>query len=284
MRKTAESDVFVRHRPVRYMMRCCILLVVLTTSAGAAVSGNSFPVWTDGSFTLGIKHTPVDVTNTASWNQFFSQPFTNASGAAVVYMLFGTGGTPRLRVDSCKTLFKADEKGLSQLAPGQDGARPSWIAYREWATHCYAGRMVHRMVKSPASSLQGFVLNAHTVGELPVDFYPAISPDEQAVIAKAKSRGKDFGDLLHGAAISYSKTDQIVTIKYPDGGTQVLWLIAKGDYNHDGVCDMLVQSTNQIGGSGTYRAQTLYVVTRKSAKERLVTLKVFSPMSGQPLL
>lgn len=284
MGKTAEISVYVRHRPVRYMMRCFILLVVLTTSAGDAVSGNRFPVWTDGSFTLGIKHTPIDVTNTESWNQFFSQPFTDASGVAVVFMLFGKGETPRMHVGSCMTLFKADEEGLSQLAPGKDGARPSWIAYREWATHCYAGRMVHRMFKSPASSLQAFVLNGHTVGELPVDFYPTISPDEQAAIAKAKSRGKDFGDLLHGAAISYFKTDQIVTVKYPDGGTQVLWVIAKGDYNHDGVYDMLVQSRYQIGGSGTYMAQTLYVVTRKSAKERLVTLKVFSPMSGQPLL
>ena len=59
-----------------------------------------------------------------------------------------------------------------------------------------------------------------------------------------------------------------------EGGTQELALVAKGDFNGDGIEDMLITSRDSVEG-GSYRAIRLFLLTRISASSAITVLREY---------
>jgi len=56
-----------------------------------------------------------------------------------------------------------------------------------------------------------------------------------------------------------------------EGFSQMLLLWGRGDFNGDGIEDLLVQSLDMLTG-GTYRSMRLFVLTRRTVNGRLSVL------------
>lgn len=66
--------------------------------------------------------------------------------------------------------------------------------------------------------------------------------------------------------------NRTVVVTDGTGGSQVMQMLAEGDFDHDGINDMLISSSNSLMG-GSYHAAHLYIVSRLKAGDPLVLRK-----------
>lgn len=173
-------------------------------------------------------------------------------------------GSESMMVDSCKKVFMADKKGL-----GSARSYRQTKVYRSWAAPCYALRALGRATPAQRSFVKGFVLDAEQVKALPVAMAPAISSSDRRKMAKIRDAGGTLGDYIGDKSVEVEANKQggafgTVTVRGSDGG-QSIQLLAKGDFNHDDIEDLLLSTYVWVtGGSpgGSYAAHGLFVVSR----------------------
>lgn len=180
-------------------------------------------------------------------------------------------------VDSCRQLFKADEAGMIEPAPNSGY---SLQQYRVAAASCYAGRVIATAVPAKKSFVKDFIFNAATLRELPPDMGFFISNSEMEKLERAKKQGDQLGSFLTGAKFSFKNTpnEKVAEIKYSDDSKQTFVLTAKGDFNNDGIEDLLIYTVSSVAG-GTYRAIGLYAITKLGPNAHYVIVKKY-PVGG----
>lgn len=259
-------------------LRFCTLVAVAVLAAEApkctrGAINEFYPVTTAGQFT--INNTPVNPSDPTIWIKFASRLFINNDGDLSRFVV-SNRDDDKMIVNSCKTLFKADFQGFNNLQMTAGG----WGYYRLWAENCYNALFVSRMIPSKISYVATFNLNASTVKLLPAD---VMSPYEFENPNDGVHARGDIGDLLpaHPAKITYDAKAGEVAVRYATGGTQYFSITARGDYNHDGVEDLLVGTYYTIGGGGDLSYRELFVITRTQPNGPFRILKSFSPTTGK---
>ncbi|MCP4272528.1 MAG: hypothetical protein GY781_11255 [Gammaproteobacteria bacterium] len=118
-----------------------------------------------------------------------------------------------------------------------------------------------------ASHLSKLSLNKDFAKQAPASFALTIS-DEQTKKAEAAANWNEVSQIK-----KVSKQHDMQSTFYDhSGGIQRLSLMAKGDYNGDGIEDQLLYMENSVEG-GSYSSAKAYIITRMSADAPLKLLK-----------
>jgi hypothetical protein len=176
-------------------------------------------------------------------------------------------------VDNCEKLFSANEKSLGPIPI-------ELSAYQYMALKCYIGKAISRAKSSKMSYVANWVLDKSTVKQLPPQLAFIISSDDQEAVGRAEARHDPLGAMFPSANISLKAVKDNHHVVVDDGvSVQEMALVAKGDFNGDGVEDLLVSSENHLSG-GRYRQYGLYVVTRLKKGGALTLVKTYSVMTS----
>ncbi len=137
---------------------------------------------------------------------------------------------------------------------------------------CEALKMMLLARPSKLTFLDGFHLDAKALVLLPAAFYLDLSPDEEADLKAAAIAGrtwKDFDPTVHVA----KTTDERVQLLVKGTGYDAnLSEYARGDFDHDGVEDILIRRFAYPHG-GSMTDYTVFLLTRDSQTAPLRTLK-----------
>ncbi|MDA7747067.1 hypothetical protein N8878_07035 [Psychromonas sp.] len=123
---------------------------------------------------------------------------------------------------------------------------------------CSTWEQQSHFAPSRVSYLNTLKLDESFANQAPTALALTIS-DEQKVKAKTASSWNDFSKIIK--VISNSDTQS--TYYDQTGGIQRLSLMAKGDYNGDGIEDCLLFMENSVEG-GSYSSTEVYIITRMS--------------------
>ncbi len=176
------------------------------------------------------------------------------------------GGKP-LVIDRCTRLFAAVESGLT--AWGADQA-----IFDGWMVKCDAVRSLIGATAPKQDFLGDFTLDERGIKALPVGVAFQISRDDERKVASIKSTGGSLGDYLGSVTLKAlgKPEDRRMIVHDDSGASQLLSVLAEGDFDHDGINDLLISSNNSMTG-GSYHAAHLYIVSRLSAGGPLVLRK-----------
>lgn len=176
-------------------------------------------------------------------------------------------------VASCEALFRADS----------DGMRPHVYRdlkdYRSWAFGCYAVRAVSEASIARKSFVSDFSFDLSRVKNLPVELASVTSKDDVRKVKAIQARRGSLGDYLENASVKLEKGTPArgVGIQDGSGGSQGIHWMASGDFNHDGVEDLLISTYSTVSG-GDYATYGLYLVSRDGLGAPLTLLKVYPVM------
>ncbi|MDC9509081.1 hypothetical protein [Pseudoalteromonas sp. Angola-4] len=170
---------------------------------------------------------------------------------------------PAIKVDSCKVLSKALREGYKSSDYKQQNAL---IATNKI---CTTWADMGKLKPSNESFLGSFKHGAALPKKLPPELSLIISNDDERRLAKANS----WEEMSHIQKMETVNDDQAI---YYDnsGGIQRLTIMAKGDYNQDGIEDVVLHMANAVE-RGSYSSSYSYVVTRLAADAPYTLLKQF---------
>lgn len=133
--------------------------------------------------------------------------------------------------------------------------------------NCRVWNEMSLLTKSKISYLSSINVDRNFSNQAPPEFSLIISKDDERRLAKAKS----WQEMSHIKNITQLNDDQAI---YYDnsGGIQKLTLMAKGDYNQDGIEDAVLYMENSVEG-GSYSSTHAYIITRLTAKAPYTLLK-----------
>ena len=199
-----------------------------------------------------------------AWRDALSQPWRN--GNSLVTFVASKEGED-MTVDSCDTLFTAVTNEMR--AYGTDGA-----IFDGWAVTCYAAKVLVDGVGPKKNFLGKFPLNENGVKALPVGLAFTVSREEEETVAALASRRGTLGDFLPNMTLKAvgKSENRTVVVNDGTGSSQFIRVLAEGDFDHDGINDLLISSSNSLRG-GSYHASHLYIVSRLKVGGPLVLRK-----------
>jgi hypothetical protein len=208
----------------------------------------------------------------AEWRDVLTTPW-RMNGTPVSFPV--GDGRARVNVKSCAELFDVRKRALSPA--GQDAA-----IYQGWALKCHAIRLLIDAARPKQDFLGDFSLDGNKVRALPAGMAFSISHDDERRVSDISRRKGLLGEYLKGATVEviHSSAGRQVTIKDADGGIQRLTVLARGDFDHDGIGDVLVAASNEVVG-GDYRASYLFIVSRRAADGPLELRRTVSLSSAK---
>ena len=234
---------------------CLALLAVLCTARpaeAAATHGGDGIEWY-GDMHLGDAR-PAAL---ADWKNLQDRAWQQ-DGRPVSFAVSAPSGHAGI-VDHCGKLAAAARDGLRPQA--QDAA-----IYNAWGLKCAAVRLLSAVTAPKHDYLGHFALDNARVRALPSGLAFSISRDDARKLAAIAGRKGTLGDYLAGATIEVAGAGHgghAVIVDAQDG-TQRLAVLARGDFDRDGIADVLVATSSEVAG-GDYRASCLYVISRLSA-------------------
>ncbi|GAB3028418.1 hypothetical protein GCM10027285_08380 [Oleiagrimonas citrea] len=237
------------------------IFLVAVLATGCAEAGNAFPVKVYGGFVLkGSAKSPQGVDQ---WNQWLQQAWRNPDGDPLAFAV-GKDGAKKAEVGNCEQLFSADRQGLELVQPLDR------MIYRGWAAKCYAARLIRDGKSSRVSHVSGFRFDRAHVDRLPVGMRFVVSPSDQG-----DDGHKTLGPFLRKAKMEFSNQEDSMYafVTYPDGRTQAITLVARGDFDHDGTEDLLFRSYNRMNGGGSYASLAMYLVSRSGGASAMRVVK-----------
>lgn len=116
------------------------------------------------------------------------------------------------------------------------------------------------------SHLKDLKWDEHVLPLLPPQLAINVSEEATHKAAAAGARGESWPEFDKSVTAEADGPDQIEV--HGDGFVERLILWGRGDFNHDGIEDLLVQSLDTLT-EGTYRNTRLFVVTRKTGSGKL---------------
>jgi hypothetical protein len=153
------------------------------------------------------------------------------------------------------------------------------ITMESWFKAACEPLLYLRMAK-PAriSHVARFRLSENPLSVLPPTLGPIISGDTRDRVEQGIAEGKRWAELFPGTMIESAKPTE-VRLNH-EGHVVILTLVAWGDFNGDGVEDMLVYRASHVV-EGTLRHYGHVVLTRLGEGERLSVIDV-DLYSGEP--
>jgi len=174
-------------------------------------------------------------------------------------------------------VFNADR--CSQILPDL----PQLETYRHFESRsfmyltalCVATESIAKARPARYSALSTFKLDAELPQHVPKNLALIISVSEWKKIAQ----NKKIVSWAQAETVKFVSKDGEYRAKYAMiGAYQEISLIARGDFNHDGVEDLLLLAQSHVVG-GTYAAHRLFWVTKKNTNSPITLIREFPPDS-----
>lgn len=203
----------------------------------------------------GLELGDVSASSSKQWQLLLSEPWK--LGGDPVTLSVSNQGSVVASVDSCTKLFEAVDKNMQ--AEGPDKA-----IFDGWAVQCYAVRALVAATVPKNNFVGSFSLDEKGIKALPVGLALQISRDDERKVASITSKGGTLGSFFGSMTLKLlgKAEDREVIVQDDSSGTsQLLSVLAEGDFDHDGINDLLISSEDSMTG-GSYSAAHLYVVSR----------------------
>jgi len=164
-------------------------------------------------------------------------------------------------VNNCKALTKKIESGYY----AEKEYEHSFI--NAININCGVWYEMAKITSSKVSYISNIFSDSHFAEKAPPEFALIISRDDERRLAKAKS----WQEMSKIQKVKKLNSDQAV---YYDNsaGIQNLTLMAKGDYNQDGIEDAILYMENSVEG-GSYSSTHAYIITRLAENAPYTLLK-----------
>lgn len=177
---------------------------------------------------------------------------------------FEEGTAHPAAVSNCVQLL-AQRRNSSQAQASDMETR----AERSTLVECTILDQFWRAKPARSSYLSDLVWNERVLSMLPPQLAITISLDSERAAGAAAAQGKNWPafDPSVTAVPSSKGPDQIVVTG--NGFSEQLILWGRGDFNGDGIEELLVQSLDTLT-QGTYRNTRLFVLTRRAVNGNLV--------------
>ena len=144
------------------------------------------------------------------------------------------------------------------------------IAMESWfKSICYSLRYLKKALPSRISHLKDFQLANEPLKNLPLTLDLILSGDDEREAKAALEKGMTWKDFAPDAKVEVINPNNIM-IKRKDSETSLI-LLAWGDFNHDGVEDILLDVNHSVT-SGTYRDYSHAILTRLAKDGKLAQI------------
>lgn len=163
-------------------------------------------------------------------------------------------------VSNCKDLANASSAGFTAAKAYEYGA------FKAYLTQCQTWSEMEKLAASKRSYISKFKLD---------NSFPSLAPSALAFVISNESADKaktlstwDEADRIQRTQVASPERAQ-----YFDAtdGFQVVTIVAKGDYNADGIEDIVIEKENSVL-SGSYSSSQGYVLTRMSEQALFTVL------------
>ena len=217
-------------------------------------------LWTTCLFSLSAQ----DATHRSFFKVQYSPVLKVASRADLDRRLrapFADGAAHPAGVSNCTQLLtKRGQQGEGQ------GPEQEMQAERATMAECLVMQELRQARPSRSSYVHNLPWDDRLMSLLPPQLAITVSNETRRAAAAAASRGQNWQDFDPSATASVNGPEDIVVTG--KGFREQLTLWGRGDFNGDGVEDLLVQSLDTLT-EGTYRNTRLFVLTRHTKKGRL---------------
>jgi hypothetical protein len=174
---------------------------------------------------------------------------------------FAEGTAHPAGVSNCAQLLTPRGRASQTKAAGRE-----FQEERSTMMDCLVLQKLRNAKPARTSYVHDLVWDKHVLPLLPPQLAITVSKETESAANDAAGRGRNWLDFDPSVTAGGDGTDQIeVTGK---GFIQRLILWGRGDFNGDGIEDLLVESLDTLTG-GTYRNLRLFVLTRRMANARL---------------
>ena len=155
-------------------------------------------------------------------------------------------------VSNCKDLATANSAGFTAAKAYEYGV------FKAYLTQCQTWSEMAKLTASKRSFISKFKLD---------DNFPNLTPSALAFVISNESaeKAKTLSTWDEADHIQRTHVSSEVRAEYFDAtdGFQVITIVAKGDYNADGIEDIVIEKENSVL-SGSYSSSHGYVLTRMS--------------------
>jgi len=169
-------------------------------------------------------------------------------------------------IKSCAEYFKLADKALTTVKENENSA------FSEFVLMCQAAKVIVEAKQSKRTFLNDFVLDKNLPNKLPKQMALVVSSAESKKI-------NDNSKLVNWSDVNkITKVDVINEFKakyHQQGSAQEIELVAKGDFDGDGIEDVLVLSRDSVEG-GSYNALRMFYFTKRSKEGAYAMGKEFS--------
>ncbi|HAV1335592.1 ATPase [Vibrio parahaemolyticus] len=163
-------------------------------------------------------------------------------------------------VSNCKDLANASSAGFTAAKAYEYGA------FKAFLTQCQTWSEMAKLAASKRSYLSKFKLD---------NSFPSLAPSALAFVISNESaeKAKTLSTWDEADRIQRTQVSSPVRAEYFDAtdGFHVITIVAKGDYNADGIEDIVIEKENSVL-SGSYSSSHGYVLTRMSEQALFTVL------------
>lgn len=171
-----------------------------------------------------------------------------------------SASTDTKSVSNCKDLANASSAGFTAAKAYEYGA------FKAFLTQCQTWSEMAKLAASKRSYLSKFKLD---------NSFPSLAPSALAFVISNESadKAKTLSTWDEADRIQRTQVASPVRAEYFDAtdGFQVITIVAKGDYNADGIEDIVIEKENSVL-SGSYSSSHGYVLTRMSEQALFTVL------------
>ena len=169
-------------------------------------------------------------------------------------------------IKSCAEYFKLADKSLTTVKENENSA------FAEFVLMCQVAKVIVEAKPSKLTFLNDLTFDKNLPDKLPKQIAMVISSTESKKI-------NENSNLVNWSDVNkITKVDVISEFKaiyHQQGSTQEIELVAKGDFNADGIEDVLLSSRDSVEG-GSYGALRMLYFTKQSNEGAYVMGKEFS--------
>lgn len=162
-------------------------------------------------------------------------------------------GAPVVSVADCRDYFRHPDKDPVII--------PEYKPYLFIGLMCRVAELISQAKAAEHSWIEDLSFDQHLPDRLPKQLAAVISSSEYERINNDVNI-THWGDVYK------------ITRYHDEGGSQLIELLARGDFNSDGIEDMVIMSTDAVVG-GSYSANRLFIISRKSPAGELEVLREY---------
>jgi len=180
---------------------------------------------------------------------------------------FAEGAAHPAGVSNCAQLL--DQRGRASAGRGSERQRQ---AERSTMADCLVLEELWSAKPARASYLHDLPWDARVLPLLPPQLAITVSAESERAASAAAGRGGTWGDFDPSVATEAGARGPDEIVVTGKGFVERLILWGRGDFNSDGLEDLLVQSLDTLT-EGTYRNTRLFILTRRSADRPLEVVR-----------